>query len=150
MARRLKMLFATLVIAGVAAGVAAGAGGSEKFPLLGPFAGQICDGSGFVGDTSQTGGFAVINYDRDTGMVLATVSLKRLDPNTTYNVELIQGADDCLTNDGTITTNGHGNGNVSVTEPSTSSHAFVQVCNGYPVPDCGAATEAYVTDTYYH
>ena len=150
MATRIKVLMAALVVAGVTAGVAAGAGGSQKFPLLGPSAGGFCDGSGTIGDTSQTGGFAVINFDTDTDMVLAAVSVKGLDPNTTYNVELIQGIDDCFTNDGTITTNGQGNGNVSVTEPSTSDHAFVQVCNGYPVPDCGAATEGYVTGTYHH
>ena len=67
---------------GLTAGVASGAGGSQKFPLLGPLAGQFCDGSGIVGDTSQTGGLAVINYDTDTNMVLATVSLKGLDANT--------------------------------------------------------------------
>ena len=150
MTTRIKMLMVTLVVAGLTAGVASGAGGSQKFPLLGPLAGQFCDGSGIVGDTSQTGGLAVINYDTDTNMVLATVSLKGLDANTTYNVELIQGSGDCFTNDGTITTNGQGNGNVSVTEPSTSGHAFVQVCNGYPDTDCFSATEGYVTNTYHH
>jgi hypothetical protein len=59
---------------------------------------------------------------------------------------LIQGDADCGTVDGTITTNGQGNGNVRMSEPSTSSHALVAVCAG---AFCGDG-DVYVTDTYNH
>jgi hypothetical protein len=144
MARRLILLLVTLVVAGAVAGVAAaGAGGSAKLPLLGQDGSAFCDGSGVVSGTANGYGFAVINYDTDTNTVLATVSLKGLDPNTTYGVRLIQGQDDCFTTDGTFTTNGQGNGNISVSEPSVSSHALVAV-------DDSNFDDSYVTQTYNH
>ena len=77
---------------------------------------------------------------------LLAVSDRHLQPNTTYRVELIQGIDDCFTTDGTFTTNGQGNGSVSVSEASVSDHAFVAVCGG---AFCGEA-DSYVTQTYTH
>jgi hypothetical protein len=142
MARRLLLLLATLAVAGATAGVAAAvAGGSMKTPLLGPDGNAFCDGSGAFSGHDGGFGFAVINYDKDTNDIMATVSLKGLDPNTTYNVRLIQGVDDCFTSDGSFTTNGKGNGNICVSETSVSSHAFVALYD--PTFD-----DTYVTQTY--
>jgi hypothetical protein len=142
MVRRLLLLLATLAVAGVTAGVAAAvAGGSMKTPLLGPDGNAFCDGSGVISGHDGGFGFAVINYDTDTNQIMATVSLKGLDPNTTYEVRLIQGDDDCFTFDGSFTTNGQGNGNISVSETSVSSHAIVAV-------DDSNFDDDYVTQTY--
>jgi hypothetical protein len=143
MVRGLRMLVATLVVAGLTAGVAAaGAGGSQKFDLLGPNGNAFCDGSGVISGAPGFG-FAVINAPSN-GTVEATVSLKGVKPNTTYGVGLIQGLADCGTIDGTITTNGQGNGNAHVSEPSVSSHAFVGL-----VEDPCLCT-FYTTQTYNH
>lgn len=137
------MLLATLVVAGATAGVAAAvAGGSMKTPLLGPDGNAFCDGSGVISGTDNGYGFAVINYDKDTNSIKTTVSLKGLDANTTYDVRLVQGQGDCFTVDGTFTTNGQGNGNVSVSETSVSSHALVAVDDDQNFDDF------YVTATY--
>lgn len=131
-----------LVLAAVTAGVAtAMAGGSQKFDLLGPHGNSYCNGGVIAGEPGGFG-FAVINApSNDT--VQATVSLKGLEPNTTYNVYLVQGSADCGTIDGTITTNVQGNGNVHVSEPSVSTHAFVGL-------ETGGFSTSYVTDTYNH
>ena len=143
MAGALKLFLATLVVAGITAGVAAaGGGGSGKFPLLGPDGNAFCDGSGVLSGQDLGFGFAVINAPSN-GTVETTVSLKGLTPNTTYNVELIQGVADCHTIDATITTNGTGNGTVHWSEPSVSTHAFVAV-------QSPTLNETYVTATYNH
>lgn len=135
MARRLLSLLAALTVAGAITGVAAAvAGGSMKTPLLGPNGLAYCDGSGVLDGSDNGYGFAVINYDKDANTIQATVSVKGLDPNTTYDVRLVQGDDDCFTVDGNFTTNGRGNGTIFVSEPSVSSHALVAVDdsqNGY-------------------
>jgi hypothetical protein len=139
---RLRIVLLTLVVAGVTAGVAAGGGnGSDKFVLRGPDSSADCDTGGLPGNTGD-GGFAVINAPSD-GTVEATVSLKGVAPNTTYNVYLIQGGADCVTVDATITTNGQGNGTAHVFEPSVSSHAWVGVeTNNFAI--------RYVTELYNH
>jgi hypothetical protein len=142
MARALKLFVATLVVAGITAGYAAG-GGAEKFPLLGPDGDAFCDGSGVTSGEDGGFGFAVINAP-GSGTVSATVSLKGLIPNTTYNVLLVQGFD-CATPDATITTNVMGNGTVHLSEPSVSTHVVIAVCIGV----CGDG-ETYVTETYFH
>ena len=146
MAGALKLFLATLVVAGITAGVAAAGGsGSGKFPLLGPDGNAFCDGSGVLSGQDLGFGFAVINAPSN-GTVSATVSAKALTPNTTYNVLLIQGVADCFTPDTTLTTNGQGNGNAHWSEADThSGTAFIAVCNG----PCGTA-DSYVTNTYFH
>jgi hypothetical protein len=147
MRKRLIVLLATLVVAGVIVGVAAAvSGGSQKFDLLGPDGNAFCDGSGVLSGQPDSWGFAVINFDEDADSVLTSVSAKGLQPNTTYNVLLIQGDDDCFTPDGSFTTNGQGKGSVSLSEESVSDHAFVAVCGG---AFCGDA-DSYVTQTYSH
>lgn len=150
MARAVKMLVATLVVAAVSAGIAAAGGnGSQKFDLLGPNGDAFCDGSGVVAGAPGGFGFAVIKApSNDT--VAATVSVKGLTANATYNVLLIQGDGDCFTSDTTLTTNGQGNGNARVSEASTSTTAFVAVCLGGISGSCNSASESYVTATYNH
>jgi len=112
MFRGLKILVATLVVAGVTAGfAAAGAGGSQKFDLLGPTGNALCDGSGVLSGAPGAYGFAVINAPSD-GTVATTVSIKGQQPNTTYDIRLVQGVADCFTVDAMVTTNGQGNGTV--------------------------------------
>jgi len=118
----------------------AGAAGAGKFDLQGPNGSAFCDGSGVDAGAPGGFGFAVINAPSN-GTVSATVSVKGLKPNTSYTVRLIQGVADCFTVDGTIVTNGVGNGTINVSEPSVSTHAFVAV---------DAAGAEYVTNTYNH
>jgi len=116
----------------------AGAAGAEKFALQGPPFAANCDG-GVIFSTPGDFGFAVINAPN--GTVQATVSLKKQQPNTTYDVYLIQGLADCSTVDATLTTNGQGNGTVHLSEPSVSTHAFVGLFGG---------AGGFVTDAYNH
>ncbi len=148
MVRRLTVLLATLVAVGVTAGVATDAG-AQKFDLLGPHGNALCDGSGVLSGSPGGFGFAIINAPSN-GTVRTTVSAKGLAPNATYNVLLVQGISDCYTSDGTLTTNGHGNGNAQISEPSTSTHAFVALCLGGSGGSCVGASEGYVTHTYIH
>jgi hypothetical protein len=141
MARAFKFFVATLVVAGITAGYAAG-GGGEKFPLLGPDGNAFCDGSGVISGEDGGFGFAVINAP-GTGTVSATVSLKGLKANTEYFVSLIQGVPDCGTVDATITTNGNGNGTAHMSEASVSTHAFIGLQEG-------GFTTVFVTQTLFH
>jgi pectate lyase len=136
--RTARLFFAVVAVAAVAAGAAtAGAG---KYVLLGPNGNALCDGSGVITGTAGGYGFAVVNASAD-GRVSATVSLKKLDPNTTYAVRLVQGFADCFTVDAEVTTNGVGNAPGHLSEPSMSATALVAVDGG---------GEAYVTETYVH
>jgi hypothetical protein len=138
-----RTLLVALVVAGVTAGIATGgSNGSGKFALLGPDGNAFCDGSGVEAGDPGGFGFAVINAGG--GTVQATVSLKGLAANATYHVFIFQGNADCDTEDGTITTNGKGNGNGHFSEPSLSSHALVFLFQDVPGGD------SYVTDTYNH
>ena len=78
---------------------------------------ELCSGGQIGPLPPETNGFAVIV--RVDGNVVAEVSLKGGLPNTTYNVRLIQtpSGSDCFTFDGTLTTNGQGNGNAHIEEP---------------------------------
>ena len=140
MAGRLRALAATVVVTGVVAGVAAAASGAEKLVLFGPYGGARCDGTGITAGAPGGYGFAHIN---GTGTIRASVSVKALSPNTTYYLRFIQGVDDCGVTDATFTTNAHGKGHVSVSEPSVSTHAYVFI-------EDGPATQFYVTETYFH
>lgn len=138
---RKVFMLAALVVALTAGIASAGGNGSGKFDVLGPDVDAFCDGSGIIG-TGSSFGFAVINAPAD-GTVEATVSLKGLEADTAYNVRLIQGGSDCFTTDATVTTNGQGNANAHISEPSVSTKAFVFVRKG-------AAGTFYSTDTYEH
>ena len=138
---RVKALIATVAAAGLAAGAAAGASEAEKFALLGPYGGAHCDGSGITAGTEGGYGFATIGGH--SHRIRARVVVTGLDPKTTYYVRFIQGIADCGVTDATFTTNKHGNGHVSLSEPSVSTHAYVFI-------EDGPATQFYVTETYFH
>jgi hypothetical protein len=143
MLRTLRLLLATVVVAGVVAGVAvAGGGGSGNFPLLGPDGNAFCDGSGVISGTDGGFGFAIIN-EPGSATISATVKLQSLKPKTTYFVSLIQGVSDCGTVDAIITTNGAGNGTAHMSEASVSDHAFIGLQEG-------GFTTVFVTQTYFH
>jgi hypothetical protein len=136
--RAAKLFLAAVVVAAVMSGVAAA--GAGKYDLLGPNGVAICDGSGVLSGTPGGYGFAVINASAD-GRVLATVSLKKQEPNTTYAVRLVQGNADCFTVDAEVTTNGGGNATVHLSEAAVSSTALVAV---------DGAGDMFVTETYNH
>src|SRR6266542_6186176 len=106
-----------LLALGITTAVASNAG-AQKAPLVHNVF-ELCSG-GLINPPSPlpTGfGFAVINATDDT--LIAEVSLKNANPNTTYNVALTQtpsGAG-CNVYTDTITTNDEGNGNVHITQP---------------------------------
>jgi pectate lyase len=138
MVRTARLFLVGVLVAAVAAGAAtAGAG---KYELLGPDGIALCDGSGVLSGTPGGYGFAVINASAD-GRVSATVSLKKQEPNTTYEVRLVQGVADCYTVDAEVTTNGVGNATVHVSEASVSTHALIAVDGG---------GDMFVTETYSH
>jgi hypothetical protein len=131
MSRGFRLLLATLVVAGVTAGVAAGGGGRMTFPLLGPAGNAFCDGSGVVSGTPGGYGTATItagpiNTSR-LDLVSTTVTITGQQANTVYNIRVVQGVADCNTVDGTITTDADGNGTGSFTEPDVSHTALVAV-----------------------
>jgi hypothetical protein len=149
MSRTLRLTLATLVVAAITAGAAAaGGGGAQKFDLLGPNGNAACDGSGVFSGSPGGFGFAVINAPGDN-TVSATVHIDKQQPNTTYNVRLVQGISDCFSVDAQVTTNGQGNGTVHVSEPSTSSTALVAVDPAGPGGIlCFVCGPYFVTDTY--
>jgi hypothetical protein len=68
---------------------------------------------------SEPPGFAVV-IKPASGKLVANVVLQNAPPNTTYNIRLIQilpDSSDCLTIDGTLTTDAAGDGNAKVQEP---------------------------------
>jgi hypothetical protein len=138
MARRARTVLAILAVAGVV-GVAAGSA-AQKFSFFGPYGGALCNGGGVVAGTEGDWGFAVIT---GSSHLHATVSMKGLDPNTTYIVRFIQGIPDCGETNATFTTNGMGRGHASISETAVSTHAYIFVEN---IP----ATQFYVTQTYWH
>lgn len=112
-----------------AAGVAGP--GAAKLDLVGPAAIVYCSTvEPFPGDDGGTAfpGFVVFNQDVDAGTVKATVSVKGWAADTTYPVRLIQGdSGDCYTVDGTIVTNGQGNGTLHIEEAKHPSATAMQV-----------------------
>jgi len=104
------------------------AGGAQKVPLSHQVD-EFCTGGQIGPLPPETNGFAVIH--QVDGNVMAEVSLKGGLPNTTYNVRLIQtpSGSDCFVFDGTLTTNGQGNGNAHIEEPllpgTTDAFAFL-------------------------
>ena len=126
-----KRLLAGIAAVSLTLGLAgtAGAQGAEKYPLVGPHPNAWCSDLELWpwSDTSQTiRGFAIINYSADSNTIKATVSVKGLQPNTSYPVRLIQGEPGggvgmCHTQDGVITTNRNGNGTLNVREVANGS-----------------------------
>jgi hypothetical protein len=103
-------------------------GAAQRVDIYGPNFDYFCDFSGIANGTeTPTGSYAVLQYDKDANTVGATTQLRGLEPDTSYQVRLIQGVSDCFTIDGTITTNSQGNGTLNVSEPAVSTQAAVFV-----------------------
>jgi hypothetical protein len=98
----------------------------------------LVERSGAVGD--------LLGFLPTSSTVEAAVSMKKALPNTVYEIYLVQGMADCSTVDGTFTMDGRGAGSITVSEPSTSTHAAVALC---ALPTC-AGTQSFVTETYNH
>ena len=114
----------------VPAGAAAGPG-AAKLPLVGPAANVFCsDVQPIPWEDAGTAfpGFVIFNQDMDADLVKATVSVKGWAPDTSYPVRLIQGGSgDCYIVDGTIETNGQGNGTLHLEEPTSAGSPAMQV-----------------------
>jgi hypothetical protein len=93
----------------------AGANGTQKVDLLKQAFGTCSTGA--AGGVPEIG-FAVI-HATGSGKLIAEVAMKNATPNHTYPVSLVQtpSGENCLSAEGTITTNGKGNGNVNIQEP---------------------------------
>jgi hypothetical protein len=119
---------------GLSAPFAQAAPHNQKVPLT--TANVNCDGSSATGTGTGPGGGFVIYNEPATGKLITVVVLQDARPNTTYNVRVIQSASTCSQVDGTITTDGFGNGNVNIQEPVTGTTAFVAINNtGNPLND---------------
>lgn len=134
-------------VMGIIPSIAAEGPGAAKLDLLGPAANIFCVGlEPFPGeDASITApGFVIFNAT-GSGQVHATVSVKGWEPNTDYLVRLIQSdGSDCFTYDGTIRTNGKGNGTTHIQEQVTGDAVQVFIDTRAPFsPPNYRATEAY-------
>jgi hypothetical protein len=121
-----KRLMAGLVAGALMAAIVPGVASASntKADLFGEWA-LYCDtGQGHLGAPIEDG-FANINFTK--AKVNAVISLKGRLPDAEYRVILVQSSDDCFTVDGTLTTNGQGNGNLRLSELRAGSVAFVQI-----------------------
>lgn len=145
MRRSVKLLLPAAVIVSVgmvpAVPAFAGSSGAQKTPLV-HNAEAFCV-RGLPPQPPSGHGFATISARNN--VIRAKVLLKNAKPNTTYGVELVQTPSGHMCNDyklGRLTTNGHGNGNVSVSVPQNKGDtgAFVGLFYGnitdfYNTPD---------------
>jgi hypothetical protein len=123
--RKLAAVF--IAAAAVAAMAGPAAATADRADIFGPNFQWTCDFSSNSGPHTPTGSFAVLKYNKGQNSVGATVQLKGAEPNTTYKVRIIQGFGDCFTDDGTVTTNGQGNGTLTLSEPATTTQAAVGI-----------------------
>lgn len=120
----------TLAVATAAAtGAFAGGNGAQRSglsPTSGSTTNQCQPGSG-----GGSNGFVIINAPGQPGnatKLLGEVSLKSASPNTTYMVEVAanDGNNTCMP-EGTLTTNGVGNGNAHIADPTLGGGSFYVV-----------------------
>ena len=130
----------TLAVGTVAAtGAFAGGNGAARSglsPQSGSMTSQCEQGSG-----AGTNGFVILNAPGKPGAankLVGEVSLKRGTPNTTYMVAVSVGSQNCMP-EGTLTTNGVGNGNAHIADPTLSNGSF------YVVLTDAAGNEAYAS-----
>lgn len=98
----------------VPAVAAAKATPAQKVPLT--QTNRDCSGSVIGAVQESAHGFAV-SIKAASGKLVANVVLVNAQPNTTYNIRLIQvlpNSSDCTTIDGTLTTDAEGDGNANV------------------------------------
>lgn len=110
--------------AGSASAGGNGAALSGLSPQSGSQTSQCVEGSG-----ASTNGFVMLNAPGQPGhasKLIGEVSLKRGTANTTYRVEVSVGNQNCMA-EGTLTTNGVGNGNAHIADPTLGNGSFYVV-----------------------
>ncbi|RSM48920.1 hypothetical protein DMB66_45480 [Actinoplanes sp. ATCC 53533] len=112
-------------------GAAEAAGATKEVAFKNAFG--DCNVGATVGATTDS--FAIINFPSN-GTVSATIKLKKLDANTTYQVRLVQTPNglggNCGAVDTTLTTNSQGNGTTHWSEArdTTTTGVFVLLEGG--------------------
>ena len=113
----------------LASGAFAGGNGAARSGLTpavhsGPLDNQCQSSDGTGGN-----GFVILNAAGKpdaANKLLGEVSLKNATPNTMYNVQVSVGNQNCM-DEGTLTTNGEGNGNAHIADPTLGSGTFYVV-----------------------
>jgi hypothetical protein len=125
------MFCAVILTAGMGIATAGGKGAAKEVVLKNSFG--DCNVGATVG--VPTDSFAVINFPAN-GTVAATIKLNKMDPDTTYDVRLVQTPNglfgNCGVVDAQLTTNAQGNGTLQWSEPrdATTTGAFVLLVGG--------------------
>jgi hypothetical protein len=131
MRRVIVLVTAVILTAGVGVANAGGKGAAKEVVFKNALG--DCDVGATVGSPTQS--FVLINFPAN-GTVAATIKLKRMDANTTYQVRLVQTPNglggNCGAIDATLTTNSRGNGTLHLSEPrdSKTTGAFVLLQGG--------------------
>jgi hypothetical protein len=130
----------TLAVAtATATGAFAGGNGAQRSglsPQSGSLTSQCEPGSG-----DGSNGFVILNAPGKPGAankLIGEVSLKNAAPNTTYMVAVSVGNQNCMP-EGSLTTNGQGNGNAHIADPTLSNGSF------YVVLTDSAGNEAFAS-----
>jgi len=111
----------------LAGGASAGGNGAQRSglsPTSGSTTSQCVEGNG-----AGTNGFVMLNAPGQPGnasKLIGEVSLKSGAPNTTYMVEVSVGNQNCMP-ETTLTTNGVGNGNAHIADPTLGTGSFYVV-----------------------
>jgi hypothetical protein len=111
----------------LASGASAGGNGAQVSglsPQGGSLTSNCQSGSGSGGN-----GFVMLNAPGQPGnasKLIGEVSLKNGAPNTTYSVNVSVGDNNCMP-EGTLTTNGVGNGNAHIADPTLGTGTFYVV-----------------------
>lgn len=111
----------------LAGGASAGGNGAQRSglsPTSGSSTSQCVEGSG-----AATNGFVMLNAPGQPGnasKLIGEVSLKNAAPNTTYEVDVSVGNQNCMP-ETTLTTNGVGNGNAHIADPTLGTGTFYVV-----------------------
>lgn len=119
---------ALAVSTAAATGAFAGGNGAQVSGLS-PQAGSIAGGQCQPGSGAGGNGFVMLNAPGQPGnaiKLIGEVSLKGASPNTTYMVAVSVGANNCMA-ETSLTTNGVGNGNAHIADPTLGSGSFYVV-----------------------
>ena len=116
---------------GVATAIATGASAGGNGAQLSGLSPQQGNGTSncVQGNGAATNGFVMLNAPGQPGnarKLIGEVSLKRGTPNTTYTVQVAVGNQNCMP-EGTLTTNGVGNGNAHIADPTLGNGTFYVV-----------------------
>lgn len=128
------------VLAAFATGASAGGNGAELSGLS-PQSGSMTAGQCVEGSGAETNGFVLLNAPGQPGnasKLIGEVSLKRGAPDTTYLVEVSVGSNNCMP-EGSLTTNGVGNGNAHIADTTLGGGTF------YVVLTTGTGSEVYAS-----